>query len=63
MFIVFCTVRSLCILYTYGLFHTLFHFDTRIYGMYVRIVVTDFCVHTNSKCQLTVSCMCMHFAL
>jgi len=28
MFIVFCSVRILCILYTYGIFHTVFYFDT-----------------------------------
>jgi hypothetical protein len=60
-FIIFCTVIILCILYTYGLFHTIFNFNTL--GMYVRNVVRDFLIYINSRFQLTVSCMCMHFNL
>jgi len=35
----------------------------RIYGMYVRIVVMDFRIYINSRFQLTVSFMCVHFTL
>ena len=42
IFIVFCTVRILCILNIYGLFHTIFHFDTRtiVYALTISIDCT-----------------------
>jgi len=66
MFVIFCTVKILHILYIYGLCHIFFSI-LFTYGsmecMHESIFVIDDCTYTINKIVLTVPYKCMYFTL